>query len=86
MFGKFFRFYSELLSKFGTTFFQEYASKLITNPVFNSDIIYKLMKAPVQLNDYDQVIIERAIDFVRGHSTTLYKPFLTVSHQAVGVD
>ena len=40
-FGKFFRSYSELLSKFADISFQEYASKGISHPVFYSDLVYK---------------------------------------------
>ena len=37
-FGKFFRSYSELLSKFGDISFQEYVSKGISHPVFYGDV------------------------------------------------
>ena len=43
-FGKFFRLYSELLSKFGDISFQEYLSKGISNPVFYGDLVYKLRR------------------------------------------
>ena len=43
-FGKFFRSYSELLSKFGDISFQEYVSKGITHPVFYGDLVYKLRR------------------------------------------
>ena len=45
-FGKFFRSYSELLSKFGDTCisFQEYVSKGISHPVFYGDLAYKLRR------------------------------------------
>ena len=43
-FGKFFRSYSELLSKFGAISFQEYVSKGITHPVFYGDLVYKLRR------------------------------------------
>ena len=41
-FGKFFRSYSKLLSKFGDISFQEYASEGISHPVFFVDIVFKL--------------------------------------------
>ena len=41
-FWKFFRSYSELLSKFCALSFQEYVSKGITHPVFYGDLVYKL--------------------------------------------
>ena len=40
-FGKFFRSYSELLSKFCDISFQEYVSKGISHPVFYGDLVYK---------------------------------------------
>ena len=43
-FGKFFRSYSEHLSKFGAISFQKYVSKGITHPVFYGDLVYKLKK------------------------------------------
>ena len=43
-FGKFFRSYSELLSKFGDISFQEYLSKGISLPVFYGDLVYKLRR------------------------------------------
>ena len=43
-FGKFFRSYSELLSKFGDISFQEYLSKGISHPVFFDDLVYKLRR------------------------------------------
>ena len=42
--GKFFRSYSELLSKFGDISFQEYLSKGISHPVFYGDLDYKLRR------------------------------------------
>ena len=38
-FEKFFRSYSELLSKFGDISFQEYVSKGISHPVFDGDLV-----------------------------------------------
>ena len=49
-FGKFFRSYSERLSKFGAISFQEYVSKGITNPVFYGEIVYKLRRAKGEAN------------------------------------
>ena len=43
-FGKFFRSYSELLSKFGEISFQDYESQGITHPVFYGDLVYKLRR------------------------------------------
>ena len=43
-FRKFFRSYSEPLSKFGDISFQEYVSKGISHPVFYGDIVYKLRR------------------------------------------
>ena len=43
-FGKFFRSYSELLSKFGDISFQEYVFKGISHPVFYGDLVYKLRR------------------------------------------
>ena len=43
-FGKFFRLYSQLLSKFGDVPFQEYESKGISHPVFYGDLVYKLRR------------------------------------------
>ena len=43
-FGKFFRSYSELLSKFGDISFTEYLSKGISQLVFYGDLVYKLRR------------------------------------------
>ena len=43
-FGKFFRSYSELLSKFGEISFQDYVSQGIAHPVFYGDLVYKLRR------------------------------------------
>ena len=43
-FGKFFRSYTELLSKFGDISFQEYVFKGISHPVFYGDLVYKLRR------------------------------------------
>ena len=40
-FGKFFRLYSDLLSKFGKISFQEYVSEGISHPVVYGDLVYK---------------------------------------------
>ena len=90
-FGKFFRSYSELLSKFGDISFQEYLSKGISHPVFYGDLVYKLRKVKDTTNfissgsqivkrlrrrQYDPVITERTIGLVLCPSTALYEPFL----------
>ena len=90
-FGKFFRSYSELLSKFGYISFQEYLSKGISHPVFYGDLVYKLRRVKdtpnffssgskivkrLRRRQYDPVIIERTIGLVLGPSTALYEPFL----------
>ena len=90
-FGKFFRSYSELLSKFGDISFQEYLSKGISHPVFYGDLVYKLRRVKdtpnfilsgskivkrLRRRQYDPVIIERTISLVLGPSTALYEPFL----------
>ena len=91
LFGKFFRSYSELLSKFGDISFQEYLSKGISHPVFYGDLVYKLRRVKdtpnfilsgskivkrLRRRQYDPVIIERTIGLVLGPSTALYEPFL----------
>ena len=90
-FGKFFRSYSEHLSKFGAISFQEYISKGITHPVFYGDLVYKLRRVKSESNfissgskivkrirrrQYDPEIIERTIGFVLGPFTALYRSFL----------
>ena len=90
-FGKFFRSYSELLSKFGDISFQEYLSKGISHPVFYGDLVYKLRRVKdtpnfissgskiverLRRRQYDPVIIERTIGLVLGPSTALYEPSL----------
>ena len=90
-FGKFFRSYSQLLSKFGDISFQEYVSKGISHPVFYGDLVYKLRRVKgtpnfissgskivkrLRRRQYDPLIIERTIGLVLGPSTTLYGPFL----------
>ena len=90
-FGKFFRSYSELLSKFGDISFKEYLSNGISHPVFYGDLVYKLRRVKDTPNffssgskivkrlrrwQYDPVIIKRTIGFVLGPSTALYEPFL----------
>ena len=90
-FGKFFRSYSELLSKFGDISFQEYLSKGISHPVFYGDLVYKLRRVKdtpnfilsgskivkrLRRRQYDPMIIERTIGLVLGPSTALYEPFL----------
>ena len=90
-FGKFFRSYSELLSKFGDISFQEYLSKGISHPVFYDDLVNKLRRVKdtpnfissgskivkrLRRRQYDPVIIERTIGLVLGPSTALQGPFL----------
>ena len=43
-FGKFFRSYSDLLSKFFEISFQEYVTEGISHPVFYGDLVYKLRR------------------------------------------
>ena len=86
-FGKFFRSYSQLLSKFGDISFQEYVSKGISHPVFYGDLVYKLRRVKhtpnfissrskivkrLRRRHYDPMIIERTISLVLGPSTALY--------------
>ena len=90
-FGKFFRSYSVLLSKFGEISFQDYVSKGITHPVFYGDLVYKLRRFKGEANfissgskivkrlrrrQYDPAIIEMTICLVLGPFTALYKSFL----------
>ena len=90
-FGKFFRSYSELLSKFGEISFQDYVSQGIAHPVFYGDLVYKLRRVKGEANfissgskivkrlrrrQYDPAIIERTIGLVLGPITALYRSFL----------
>ena len=90
-FGKFFRLYSDLLSKFGEISFQEYVTEGISHPIFYGDLVYKLRRVRCEANfvslgskivkrlrrrKYDQLIIERTIGLVLGPSTALYRSFL----------
>ena len=90
-FGKFFRSYSELLSKFGDISFQEYVFKGISHAVFYEDLVYKLRRVKDTQNfissgskivkrlrrrQYDPLIIERIICLVLGPCTALYRLFL----------
>ena len=90
-FGKFFRSYSELLSKFCDISFQEYLSKGISHPVIYGDLVYKLrmvIDTPnfissgskivkrLRRRQYDPVIIERTVGLVLGPFTALYRLFL----------
>ena len=78
-FGKFFKSYSELLSKFGDISFQEYVSKGFSHSVFYGDLVYKLRRVKdtqsfissgsnivkrLWRRWYDPLIIERTIGFV----------------------
>ena len=90
-FGKFFRSYSDLLSKFGEISFQEYVTEGISHPVFYGDLVYKLRRVRCEANfvssgskivkrlrrrKYDPLIIENTIGLVLGPSTALYRSFL----------
>ena len=90
-FGKFFRSYSDLLSKFGEISFQEYVTEGISHPVFYGDLVYKLRRVRHEANfvlsgskivkrlrrrKYDPSIIEKTIGLVLGPSTALYRSFL----------
>ena len=89
-FGKFFRSYSELLSKFGDISFQEYVFKGISHPVFYGDLVYKLRRVKDTPNfissgskivkrlrrQYDPLIIETTIGLVLGPCTALCRLFL----------
>ena len=89
--GKFFRSYSELLSKFGAISSQKYVSKGITHPFFYGDLVYKLRRVKSETNfilsgskivkrlphrQYDPAIIERTISLLPGPFTVLYRSFL----------
>ena len=96
-FGKFFRSYSEPLSKFGAISFQEYVSEG-SHPVFYGDL--RRVKGETNFissgskiekrrrrRQYDPVIIERTIGLVLGPFTALYRSFLkrcTWTNKAVG--
>ena len=90
-FGKFFRSYSELLSKFGDISFQEYVFKGISHPVFYGDLVYKLRRVKdtpnfissaskivkrLRRRQYDPLIIETTIGLVLGPCTALCRLFL----------
>ena len=90
-FGKFFRSYSELLSKFGAISFQEYISQGITHPVFYGELVYKLRRVKGEANfissgskiikrlrrcQYYPAIIEKTICLVLGPFTVLCRSFL----------
>ena len=49
-FGKFFRSYSDLLSKFGEISFQEDVTEGISHPVFYGDLVYKLRRVKCKAN------------------------------------
>ena len=91
IFGKFFRSYSDLLSKFGEISFQEYITEGISHPVSYGDLVYKLRRVRCEVKfvslgskivkrlrrrKYDPLIIERTIGLVLGHSTALHRSFL----------
>ena len=86
--GKFFRSYSDLLSKFGEISIQQNVSEGISHLVFYGDLVYKLRRVKCEANfvssgskivkrlrrrKYDPVIIERTIGLVLGPSTSLYR-------------
>ena len=88
---KYFRSYSDLLSKFGEISFQEYVTERISHPVFYGDIFYKLRRVRCEANFvtsgskivkrlqrrmHDPLIIENTIGLVLGSSTALYRSFL----------
>ena len=90
-FGKFFRSYSELLSKFGDISFQEYVFKGISHSVFYGDLVYKLRRVKdtpnfissgskivkrLRRRQYDPLIIETTIGLVLGPCTALCRLFL----------
>ena len=91
-FGKFFRSYSDLLSKFGEISFQGYVTEGISYPVFYGDFVYKLRRVSkifkrLRRRKYDPLIIERTIGLVLGPSTALYRSFLahcTLTYKAMG--
>ena len=49
-FGKFFRSYTDLLSKFGEISFQEYVTEGISHPVFYGGLVYKLRRVGCEAN------------------------------------
>ena len=84
-FGKFFRSYSELLSKFCDISFQEYVFKGISHPVYG-DLVNKLRRVKdtpnfissgskivkrLRRRQYDPLIMERTIGLVLGPCTDL---------------
>ena len=90
-FAKFFRSYSELVSKFGDISFQEYVFKGISHPVFYGDLVYKLRRVKdtpnfissgskivkrLRRRQYDPLIIETTIGLVLGPCTALCRLFL----------
>ena len=83
-FGKLFRSYSELLSKFAEISFQEFVSKGVPHGVFYGDLVYKLRRAKgeencissgskivkrIRCRQYDPEITERTIGIVLGPFT-----------------
>ena len=88
-FGKLFRSYSDLLSKFGDLSFQEYVTEGISHPVFYGDLVYKLRRVRCEenfvssgskivkrLRKNDPLTIKRVIGLVFGPSTVLCRSFL----------
>ena len=91
--GKFFRSYSDLLTKFGEISFQEYVTEGISHPVFYDDLVYKLRRVKCEANfvssgskivkrircrKYDPMIIETTICLVLGPSTAVYWSFQSI--------
>ena len=83
-FGKFFRSYFDLLSKFGEISFQEYVTEGISHSVFYGDQVYKPWRVRckakfvssgskivkcLRRRKYDPLIIERTIGLVLDSST-----------------
>ena len=96
-FGKFFRSYSKLLSKFGAISFQDYVSQGITHPVYYGDLVYKLRRVKGEANfitsglkivkrlrrlQYDPAIIKRTIDLVLGPFYSLVQIISKAFHSA----
>ena len=96
-FGKFFRSYSDLLSKFGEISFQEYVTEGISQPVFYGDLVYKLRRVKCEANfvssgskivkrirrrKYDPVIIERTIALCAWPFYSLVQIFPKALHSA----
>ena len=90
-FGKVFRSYSELLSRFGAIPSQEYVTKGTSRLVLYGDLVYKVRRVRgstyfiasgtkivkrLRRWHYDPGIIEKTIGIVLGPSTSLYRLFI----------